>query len=153
MEESVTNQLNPEFWVEVACQQCRRKFPARTSNIKRGKAKHCSRPCLYRSKAKYEPVEFQGDVFVINSYGYYESKRTGRRLNRVIWEMHHGPVPPGYRVYLKDGVRSNYAIDNLYLRKMEPRPFCNTEGCRRKAWVRGLCQPHVKEVRAKENKS
>jgi hypothetical protein len=86
----------------------------------------------------------------INSDGYYESRRTGRGLNRVIWEMHHGPVPSGYKVFVKDSVRSNYAIENLYIRKLEPRPFCKIEGCERKAWVRGLCQPHVRELRVKE---
>lgn len=153
MVESATNSLNPEFWVDVVCQQCHRKFPARVSNVKRGKAKHCSRPCLYRSMCKQEPVEFNGDSFTINSHGYYESKRTGRRLNRVIWESPHGPVPDGYKVYVKDGVRSNYAIENLYLRKLQPRPFCTGEGCPRKVYDRGLCQPHMRELRAQEKDS
>jgi hypothetical protein len=150
MVKNMISQPSSPFWVERVCEQCQGRFPARVSNIKRGKAKHCSRPCLHRSMCKHEPVEFDGDVFVINSYGYYESKRTGRRLNRVIWEIHNGPVPEGYKVYFKDGVRSNYAIENLYLRKLKPRPFCKTEGCERKVYDRGLCQPHVRELRAKE---
>jgi hypothetical protein len=151
MVERVTSGLNPKFWVEMVCQQCGTTFPARISNVKRGKMKHCARACLYKSMCTHAPVEFDNDVFILNPHhGYYESRRTGRRLNRVIWEIHHGPIPPGYKVYVKDGIRSNYAIENLYIRKLEPRPFCKNEGCKRKAWVRGLCQPHVKEVRTRE---
>lgn len=38
-----------------------------------------------------------------------------RAKHRVIYEQHHGPIPPGYKVTFVDGNKSNFDIDNLVL--------------------------------------
>ena len=38
-----------------------------------------------------------------------------RQKHRLVWEHHHGPIPPGYIVQFKDGNRQNCNIDNLYM--------------------------------------
>lgn len=133
-----------EKWAEVICSQCKKDFKALLSNIRRGRQKFCSRKCSSRSQAKSEPVEFQGKLYYLNSHDYYESAE-GRPLSRVIWEAHYGPIPPRHKLYFRDGVRSNCAIENLYLKDME-------SGCRecgKKIYARGLCHKHYEQARAK----
>lgn len=38
-----------------------------------------------------------------------------RAKHRVVYEQHHGPIPPGYKVIFADGDKSNFNIDNLVL--------------------------------------
>ena len=40
-------------------------------------------------------------------------QRRGKRLHRMVWEHHHGPVPKGHHVHHIDGDRSNNDISNL----------------------------------------
>lgn len=35
--------------------------------------------------------------------------------HRVIWEKHHGPIPPGMLIGFRDGNPHNFAIDNLQM--------------------------------------
>jgi len=126
--------------IEVVCSQCDRMFPAWAADIKRGRMKHCSRACSGASRRSKAHVEFGGESYYVNQHGYYISATTGRSLNRAVWEAAFGPVPEGHRVYVKDGVRSNYPLENLFLKKLTPRPACRVEGCGRKAWSRGFCQ-------------
>jgi hypothetical protein len=42
-------------------------------------------------------------------------QRRGKRLHRVVWEHHNGPIPNGYHIHHKDGDRSNNDIANLEL--------------------------------------
>lgn len=44
---------------------------------------------------------------------YYQ--RRGKRLHRVVWEHHNGPIPKGFHVHHIDGDVENNAIDNLEL--------------------------------------
>jgi hypothetical protein len=38
------------------------------------------------------------------------------RMKHVVeWEKHNGPIPKGYRIWFKDNVRTNWAIENLML--------------------------------------
>jgi hypothetical protein len=46
-------------------------------------------------------------------------KRSGRYLHRVVWEHHHGPIPPGHHVHHKDLDSTNNAIENLELVRAE----------------------------------
>lgn len=51
--------------------------------------------------------------------GYLQKKiaepRTWRLLHLLVWEEHHGPVPPGMCVAFRDGNRANCDINNLRL--------------------------------------
>jgi len=38
-----------------------------------------------------------------------------RYLHHVIWQEHHGPIPPGHKVCFRDGNYLNCAINNLML--------------------------------------
>jgi len=127
--------------LEVVCPQCGSIFPAWAADIKRGRMKHCSSACSGASRRSKAHVEFRGESYYVNRHGYYISATTGRSLNRAVWEAAFGPVPQGHKVYVKDGVRSNYSLENLFIRKLIPRPGCRIAGCTRKAWSRGLCQP------------
>lgn len=42
-------------------------------------------------------------------------QRKGKRLHRVVWEYHNGPIPKGSHVHHKDEDRSNNQIENLML--------------------------------------
>ena len=137
---------NPVYWIDRRCRHCRKKFPARTSDVKRGRMKYCSPSCSNLAQRIKEHVEFGGDTFYINDHGYYVSSKTGRALNRAMWEAHHGPIPDGHRVCVTDGVRSNYAIENLSLKRLQPRPLCSIEECGRKAWRGRVCQKHLHQL-------
>lgn len=38
-----------------------------------------------------------------------------KELHKVIWEQHHGPIPPNHNVQFKDRNSLNCTIENLYL--------------------------------------
>ena len=42
-------------------------------------------------------------------------QRRGKRLHRVVWAHHYGPIPKGCHVHHKDGDRNNNDISNLEL--------------------------------------
>lgn len=49
---------------------------------------------------------------------------------RLVWEQHHGPVPPGYSVAFLDGNKQNCAIDNLALVSDSETIILNHNGLR-----------------------
>ncbi len=55
----------------------------------------------------------------VNVDGYIEIKvaepNRWRLKNRVVWEQHHGSIPPGCNIQFKDHNPLNCTIDNLYL--------------------------------------
>jgi hypothetical protein len=112
--------------------------------------KRCSRGCFNASRRKNNAIEFDGDVFVLNKFGYYFSKRTKRRLHRVIWEQHHGSIPEGYKLYFKDGNKENLSVDNLYLKELNPEGGCDQ--CGGKIHARGKCHNHYEQMRVREKK-
>jgi HNH endonuclease len=116
--------------------------------------KYCSRDCFYRAHRTRTPelVEYRGEFFYLNAYGYYVSLKTRRSLNRFVWESNYGHIPPGHKVYVKDKDRSNYRIENLYLRKMNPEGPCDEEGCDKGIHARGKCQSHYAKMRERERR-
>lgn len=56
-------------------------------------------------------INFGGRVFKADKSGYLHMK--GARLHRIIYEIHHGPIPKGYDIHHKDGNKLNNSIDNL----------------------------------------
>jgi HNH endonuclease. len=56
--------------------------------------------------------EFQGKRYYL--CGRY-FQRKGKKLHRVVWEYHYGPIPDGYHVHHIDGDPRNNQIENLQL--------------------------------------
>lgn len=56
--------------------------------------------------------EFNGERFYFCG-NYFQ--HNGRRLHRIVWEYHNGPIPDGYHVHHKDENRCNNSIENLEL--------------------------------------
>lgn len=54
---------------------------------------------------------------VVRRDGYTWVKVEGgmRQKARLVYEQHHGPIPPGYNVLFADGDKSNFDINNLVL--------------------------------------
>jgi HNH endonuclease len=148
----MTVNQNSSLWTEITCKRCGKKRVVRKVYVERGQMKHCSRDCFHRAKRTrtLELVEYRGQLFYINSYGYYVSLKTKRSLNRLVWETHYGPIPPGHKVYLKDRNRSNYHVENLYLKKMKPEGECDEEGCQDRIHARGKCKSHYWKMRDRE---
>jgi hypothetical protein len=140
------------------CQGCGKDFPVEKWQASHrpasGYKKYCSpaRAGLQRRKQSQPPIEFNEEKFYFKSNGSYQSSKTGRSLQLAIWEYHYGRVPAGYKLCLKNRDRSSCAIDNLYLRQVQPTPNCSAGGCERKAQVRGLCTKHYQRLRAKERR-
>lgn len=57
--------------------------------------------------------EFNGVKFYLAGR-YYCKPRVGR-LHRIVWEFHHGPIPPSMHVHHKDHDPANNQIENLEL--------------------------------------
>lgn len=47
----------------------------------------------------------------------YKYRKVGekqwKQVHRIVWEQHHGPIPKGYNIVMKDGNRLNTDISNL----------------------------------------
>ena len=49
----------------------------------------------------------------VSDTGY--TPKDWRSVHSILWEQHHGPIPPGHLVVFKDRDRTNIVIDNLEL--------------------------------------
>lgn len=51
--------------------------------------------------------------------GYIEVKveepNVFKAKNRIVWEKHFGPIPKGYNVQFKNGIKTDFSPENLYL--------------------------------------
>ena len=47
-------------------------------------------------------------------------------MHRVVWEQHHGPIPPKHVVRFKDGNTMNWDISNLEMISQTGKMECNT---------------------------
>jgi hypothetical protein len=139
---------NPSSWTEIICRQCGGKREVRRCYVERGQMKYCSKKCssAARRTRGLEPVEYKGETFTLDGNGYFLERKTGRMLHRVIWEDNHGTIPEGYKVYHRDRNRSNYQIENLYLKEMNSQAKCDEAGCQEKILARGLCARHYQQL-------
>lgn len=55
--------------------------------------------------------------FAKNGYGQIGSGSTVRKAHRLSWELHNGPIPPGFWVLHRCDVRECCNPDHLYLGK------------------------------------
>jgi hypothetical protein len=145
---------NTSSWTEITCKRCGKTRIVRKVYVERGQMKYCSRDCSSRSRRTRtaELMEYRGESFYLNAYGYYVSLKTKRSLNRLVWETHYGPIPQGHKVYLRDKDRSNYRVENLYLKRLNSESNCDEEGCDSKVYARGKCQKHYLKMRARERR-
>ena len=68
-------------------------------------------------------VGLEGEVltYTCSTFGYkmYNQKgavnRSPKRSHRIIWEMHHGPIPKGMQIDHIDGDCANNKLENLRL--------------------------------------
>ena len=75
------------------------------------------------NRRNFQPqVEYAGMRFTAQkTSGKHRYLRdTGRRtktvyLHHVVWEQHHGPIPPGHKLAFRDGDHTNCDISNLEL--------------------------------------
>jgi hypothetical protein len=134
----------------ITCAYCGRTRELFPSYVNRRQRNFCSRACSGASRRKKDSIEFDGDLFFRNFYGYYFSKRTKRFLHRVVWEQHHGPLPKGHKVYFKDKNPDNWSIDNLYLKELNPQGKCDE--CGKKIYARGKCVTHYYKMRTEERR-
>lgn len=61
------------------------------------------------------------------NYAYIKIKdKDWRLMHRVVWEQHHGPIPPKHVVRFKDGNTMNWDISNLEMISQTGNMECNT---------------------------
>ncbi len=101
-------------WMEKDCVRCGKRFTTRRQYVARGQMKYCSHGCSSLDAREHTTVEHGGDTYHL-IHGYYVCSKTGKRLNRVIWEACNGPIPEGLVVHHKDENKINNAISNLQL--------------------------------------
>jgi len=153
-------------WIKRICRQCRKEFRTRKVYVKRGQMIYCSHECAAIASRKHKVIHFDGDTFYYSkAHGYFQSANTNRKLHRVIWEHHFGPIPDNYVIHHKDGDTTNNIIENLELVEwgqhtvnhninrdysIRLRQQCSEAGCNRPARARKLCTKHYQRLRAKE---
>ena len=78
-------------------------------------------------------------------------------LHRVIWEGHHGPIPPHFVIRHLDGDLDNNDISNFQIvhsrevaLETHGKPQTSCRECERPARTRGLCHRHYQQLRAQE---
>lgn len=64
--------------------------------------------------------QLNGLNFYINPKGYYRIRRYPKEyrykyMHRYVWELHNGPIPPGYAIHHKNGDKGDNTIENLEL--------------------------------------
>lgn len=76
--------------------------------------------------------------------------------HRHVWETAHGrPIPTGWEIHHRNGVRDDNRLDNLALveherHRRDHHRHKNKDGCRvcgRPAWARELCEMHWARLR------
>lgn len=61
------------------------------------------------------------------NYAYIKIKdKDWRLMHRVVWEQHHGPIPPKHVVRFKDGNTMNWDISNLEMISQVNNMECNS---------------------------
>jgi hypothetical protein len=154
-------------WTQRTCGFCKEAFKARISYVARGQMTYCSPRCAATASRKRTPVMYAGDTFYLDVHGYLSSPSTGRKMHRVVWATHFGPISSSDDVvHHRNGIKTDNRIENLVLMSRQshathhdtaeprlprrPKTWCATDGCGRQAKARGLCTMHYQRVRAAE---
>jgi len=91
-----------------------------------------------RPRARPKPyIKHGGRRFTVSKGGYLRATAGDRAfLHRVVWEEHHGPIPPGHEVRHRDGDLTNNDPENLQLvdlrarmRAQNPRRAVEVRAC------------------------
>lgn len=67
-----------------------------------------------RSRKILPTVEFRGDTYAPDPYGYFRKTSGDRKwLHHAVWEHHFGPIPPGHEIHHRDENKANNDPRNL----------------------------------------
>lgn len=93
------------------CTVCQKEFLVPRCHAHR--VNRCSRACSGKVRRK-KGIEFNGKWYgLIASTGYYALSDGKGLLHRHIWAATFGPIPQGYVVHHKNGIKADNRIENL----------------------------------------
>ena len=80
----------------------------------------------------HERIDQNGYIWikVAEKNPYTPAKTSYRQKHRWLWEQHHGAIPTGMMVCLKDGNRQNCVLENLELLTLAESGYLTSTGMR-----------------------
>lgn len=104
------------------CEYCGREFSPRSSDVRRGFGRFCSRYCGRAALRKPKGKSTASRTFSKRDGRWYRqwreegSRRTRKQLeSRWMWEREYGTIPDGYDVHHKNHDRSDNRLENFEL--------------------------------------
>ena len=100
-------------WVTKKCLECAKPFLVPRCHAAR--VHRCSMKCK-RLASRGNGIEYKGAWYSLSkSHGYYIQAGGNGLLHRVIWRDTFGPIPNGYDVHHKNGIKTDNRPENLEL--------------------------------------